>query len=659
MEIPLLTDITIILGLSVLVVYVFQKLRLPTILGFLMTGLIVGPYGLSFVSASHEIDVLSEIGIILLLFIIGMEFSLKSLIAIKKTVFVGGSFQVGFTILLVFGIAYLMGFGAPEATFLGFVFALSSTAIVLKILQERSEVNSPHGKISLAILIFQDIIVVPMMLLTPLMAGQSDDIFGAVLQLVLKTVAVLLVVWFGARLIIPRLLYEVAKTKSRELFLLFVVVICFSVAWATSAIGLSLALGAFIAGLVISESEYSHQATGIIIPFREIFTSFFFVSIGMLLDISFLFIHLPVILGLLVAVILLKAGVAAVASLILKYPMRVAITVGLCLFQVGEFAFILSKSGMEYGLLTGDVYQYFLSVSILSMAITPFVIQYAEPITRLLVKSPQSGLKTTNSSSTSEEKFLEELHDHTMIIGYGVNGRNVAHAARFADIPYVIIEMNAATVRAEKAKGEPIYFGDATNEVVLEHLKVYRARVAVVAISDPPATKRVIISIRAICPTVHVIVRTRFMNEMDEYHRLGADEVIPEEFETSIEIFSRMLHKYLVPQDEVEHFVQEIRSDNYEILRPQSARNRHIAPLSIPDINITSLKVQSDNNNIVGRKIRDANIRLEHSINILAIQRNEQYITHIEADTVIYQDDILYLAGSPEAIAAFNEKIKL
>ncbi len=659
MEIPLLTDITIILGLSVLVVYVFQKLRLPTILGFLMTGLIVGPYGLSFVSASHEIDVLSEIGIILLLFIIGMEFSLKSLIAIKKTVFVGGSFQVGFTILLVFGIAYLMGFGAPEATFLGFVFALSSTAIVLKILQERSEVNSPHGKISLAILIFQDIIVVPMMLLTPLMAGQSDDIFGAVLQLVLKTVAVLLVVWFGARLIIPRLLYEVAKTKSRELFLLFVVVICFSVAWATSAIGLSLALGAFIAGLVISESEYSHQATGIIIPFREIFTSFFFVSIGMLLDISFLFIHLPVILGLLVAVILLKAGVAAVASLILKYPMRVAITVGLCLFQVGEFAFILSKSGMEYELLTGDVYQYFLSVSILSMAITPFVIQYAEPITRLLVKSPQSGLKTTNSSSTSEEKFLEELHDHTMIIGYGVNGRNVAHAARFADIPYVIIEMNAATVRAEKAKGEPIYFGDATNEVVLEHLKVYRARVAVVAISDPPATKRVIISIRAICPTVHVIVRTRFMNEMDEYHRLGADEVIPEEFETSIEIFSRMLHKYLVPQDEVEHFVQEIRSDNYEILRPQSARNRHIAPLSIPDINITSLKVQSDNNNIVGRKIRDANIRLEHSINILAIQRNEQYITHIEADTVIYQDDILYLAGSPEAIAAFNEKIRL
>lgn len=662
MEIPLLPDITIILGLSVLVIYLFQRLNLPTILGFLMTGIVAGPHGLSLIEASHEVEVLSEIGVILLLFIIGMEFSLKSLVAIKNTVFIGGFFQVGITILLVFLVAYFTGFDVSQATFLGFIFSLSSTAIVLKLLQERSEVNSPHGKISLAILIFQDIIVVPMMLLIPLIAGQSDNIVGSLLSLLLKTVIVVLVVWFGARLLIPKLLYEVAKTKSRELFILFVVVICFSVAWATSSIGLSLALGAFIAGLIISESEYSYQATGIIIPFREIFTSFFFVSIGMLLDLSFLITHIGIILVLLVAVIVIKTLVTAGAALLLKYPLRTALLAGLSLFQIGEFAFILSKTGMEYELLTGDVYQYFLSVSILSMAITPFIMQNAEKVTNLFVKSTLpttlAGTRSKNATATDEEK-LENLKDHIMIIGYGVNGRNVAQAAKFANIPYVIIEMNAETVRVEKAKGEPIYYGDATNEFILEHLKVYSARVAVIAISDPPATKRVITSIRSICPTVHVIVRTRFMKDMDEYHHLGANEVIPEEFETSIEIFTRMLNKYLVPQDEIEHFVQNIRSDNYEMLRPQEHASRRIAPISIPDINITSLRVQSGNSQIVGKKIMESNIRSAYGVNILAIQRNEQYITDIEPDTEIHQDDILYLTGNQEAINAFNEKIKV
>lgn len=659
----MLTDITIILGLSVLVIYLFQRIKLPTILGFLMTGIVAGPYGLSLINASHEVEMMAEIGVILLLFIIGMEFSLKSLIAIKNTVLIGGLIQVGLSILLVFLMAYFTGFDVSEAIFLGFIFCLSSTAIVLKLLQERSEVSSPHGKIALAILIFQDIVVVPMMLLTPLIAGQSDDIVGSLLQLVLKTAAVVLVVWFGARLIIPWLLHEVAKTKSRELFILFIVVICFSVAWATAAIGLSLALGAFIAGLIISESEYSYQATSIVIPFREIFTSFFFVSIGMLLDLSFLIDHILVILGLLVAIMIIKTLVAAVAALALKYPLRTAVLAGLTLFQIGEFAFILSKTGMAYDLISGDVYQYFLSVSILSMAITPFVIQNSGTITRLFTRSVLTDAlsqKGRNSTGATPEDQLEKLKDHTIIIGYGVNGRNVAQAARFARIPYVIIEMNAETVRAEKAKGELIFYGDATNEFILEHLKVYSARVAVIAISDPVATKSVIMSIRSICPTVHVIVRTRFMKEMEDYYRLGANEVVPEEFETSVEIFTRMLNKYLVPQDEILDFVHNIRSDHYEMLRPHEATTRRsVAPVSIPDINITSLKVQSGDGHIVGKKVRESNVRSVYGINILAIQRDAHYITDIKADTEIRQDDILYLAGNPEAIAAFNDKIKV
>lgn len=662
MEIPLLTEITIILGASVLVIYLFQKLNLPTILGYLMTGILAGPHMLALISASHEVEVLAEIGVILLLFIIGMEFSLKSLAAIKNSVFIGGSVQVGFTILATALIAIWAGFEFNSALFLGFVFSLSSTAIVLKLLQERNEVNSPHGKIALAILIFQDIIVVPMMLLTPMLSGQEGNIWVVLLELLLKAVAVIVVVLFGARYLIPILLHEVAKTKSRELFILFVVVICFAVAWATSSIGLSLALGAFLAGLVISESDYSYQATGFIIPFREIFTSFFFVSIGMLLDVSFLIEHLFIILGMLGLVFLFKALIAGLAAFILKYPIRTAILTGLSLFQIGEFAFILSKVGMENDLLTDTTYQYFLAVSILSMAITPFVIQNSEAVTRLFSKSSLSDKLSTlggSKETPKAEELIENLKDHTIIIGYGVNGKNVARAAKFANIPYVIIEMNAETVRQERAKGEPILYGDATNHFILEHVKVYSARVAIIAISDPPATKGVVSSIRSICPTVHVIVRTRFMHEMTEQLHLGASEVIPEEFETSVEIFTRLLHKYLITQDEIERFVQNIRSDNYEMLRPHEISHKRITKVSIPNLNISTLRVQSGNKEVVGKKIDESRIRSKFGVNILAIQRDEDYLSNIEPDTEIKQNDILYLAGRPEDISRFHETIKI
>ncbi|MEK6481967.1 cation:proton antiporter [Catalinimonas sp. 4WD22] len=662
MEIPLLTDITIILGASVFVIYLFQRLNLPTILGYLMTGIIAGPYVLALISASHEVEVLAEIGVILLLFIIGMEFSLKSLAAIKKSVLIGGAVQVGLTIVVTALVAMWAGFAMNKAIFLGFVFSLSSTAIVLKLLQERNEMNSPHGKVALAVLIFQDIIVVPMMLLTPILSGNGGDIWMSLGELLLKAVAVIVILLYGARYLIPFLLHEVAKTKSRELFILFVVVICFAVAWATSSIGLSLALGAFLAGLVISESDYSYQATGFIIPFREIFTSFFFVSIGMLLDVVFLIDNLLLILGLLFLVFVFKSLIAGSAAFILGYPLRTVILTGLSLFQVGEFAFILSDVGIENELLSENTYQYFLSVSILSMAITPFIIQNSGKVTRLFSKTKlpdKIPVKTKSGEGEEMDELIEKLKDHTIIIGYGVNGRNVAQAAKFAKIPYVIIEMNAETVRVERAKGEPILFGDATNPFILEHVKVYSARVAIVAISDPPATKGVVSSIRAICPTVHMIVRTRFMYEMSEQLQLGASEVIPEEFETSVEIFTRLLHKYLVPHDEIERFVQTVRSDNYEILRPREFVYKGIAGINIPNMNISSLRVQNTNKEVVGKTIDESKIRSRFGVNILAIQREEDYLSHIEADTEIRQDDILFLAGKPEDISRFHELIKV
>lgn len=663
MEIPLLSDIVIILGLSVFVILLFQRFRLPTILGFLITGIVAGPHGLSLITASHEVEILSEIGVILLLFIIGLEFSLKSLSAIKNAVFVGGTLQVFVTVLLVALMAYFFNFPTGEAVFLGFLFSLSSTAIVLKLLQERGEMGTPHGKIILAILIFQDIIVVPMMLFTPLIAGESDNITSSLLILAGKGIMVIVIVLVSARYIVPHLLFQVAKTKNKEIFILSIVVICFAVAWLTSSIGLSLALGAFMAGLIISESEYSHQATSNIIPFREVFTSFFFVSIGMLLDVVFLWEHLAVILLLTAVTFVLKAIIATAAAYVLKYPIRTALLVGLSLFQVGEFAFILSKYGLEYDILTPTVYQYFLSVSILTMALTPFVIKWGEPMVCLILKVPIPSRLKEHAASQIDVESIEhgDLDDHIIIIGFGINGKNLAKAAKQANIPYVILELNAATVKSERLNGEPIYYGDAVEENILSHVAIHKARVAVIAISDPAATKRIIVNIRNISKKVFIVVRTRFIQEMDENYHLGADEVIPEEFETSIEIFTRVLTKYLIPRDQIETFINGIRADNYEMLRSFQTKGpfTRLHGLDLTDVEIATLTLERNSKSVAGKTLEESNIRKNYGITLVAIKRDNKIISDINGETKIYQNDIMYVFGNTKDINNFYEKVKL
>lgn len=666
METPLFQDIVVILGLSVVVLLIFQKLKLPTILGFLITGMIAGPYGLSLIEAIEEVDKMAELGVILLLFIIGLEFSLKSLSAIKRSVFIGGSLQVGITIFVTALILYLLDYSVSEAVFTGFLFSLSSTAIVLKLLQEKGEINSPHGRFSLAVLIFQDIIVVPMMLVAPMLGGQSQNIYTEILWLLVKGGFIIGFVIVAARYIVPTLLYQVARTKSKELFVLTIVVICFAVAWLTSEMGLSLALGAFMAGLIISESEYSHQATSNILPLREVFTSFFFVSIGMLLDLNFFIHHAGFILLLTVITVIGKGIVVWISALILKYPVRTTILVSLSLFQVGEFSFILSKTGMEYNLLSGNLYQYFLSVAILSMGITPFVINAHDVICNFLIKTPipravKDRLMQSANQSIQQLDEGAPYEDHLIIVGYGINGKNVARAAKMANIPYLILELNAQTVKQEKAKGEPIMYGDAIDDMILKHVYIHKARVVVVAISDPTATKKIISGIRAISNKVYIIIRTRFLKDIDENLNLGANEVIPEEFETSIEIFTRVLNKYLVPLNEIDNFIRQIRADNYEMLRPANKLHpeKRSPQIEVPGIEIATLTAQKEGNGIIGRKISESQVRETYGVTILAIKRDKTFIQEVTPDLEIRQDDVLYVFGKPEAIAEFDKKIKI
>jgi len=651
MEILLLNDIIVIFGLAIAVLFICHRLHVPAVVGFLLTGIFVGPYGFGLVKAVHEVEILAEIGIVLLLFTIGIEFSLERLLQIRKPVLMGGSLQVSLTFLATLFIARQLGQAFGEAVFIGFLVALSSTAIVLKLIQERAEVDSPHGRTTLGILIFQDIIIVPMILVTPLLAGATGNLVESVLVLLAKGIGIILLVMVSTKWIVPRVLYQIARTRNQEVFLLSVIVICLGVAWLTSKAGLSLALGAFLAGLIISESEYSHQALGNILPFRDVFTSFFFVSIGMLLDVGFLFQQPVSIVLIAFGVLVLKSIIACFAAVLLGLHFRTSILVGLAVSQVGEFSFILSRTGIEHGLLAGNIYQMFLAFSILSMAATPFIITLAPRAADIILRLPLPKRLISGFYPVSEIK-VKDKKDHLIIIGFGVNGRNLARAARLSGIPYAVIEMNPETVRNEQARGEPIYYGDSTQEVVLQRANIKDARIVVTAINDPSSTRRITEIIRRLNPKVHLIVRSRYLQEMKYLYEVGANEVIPEEFETSVEIFTRVLAKYLIPRDEIEVLVAEIRSEGYEMFRSLFKESSSFSDLNLqlPDVEISTLRVV-ERSPLIGKSLAEIDMRKKYGVTVLAIRRNLQILSNPNVNMPFRATDVLFVLGQPDMVA--------
>lgn len=644
-----LNEIVIILGLAVGVIFVCSRLKIPSIVGFLLTGIMAGPYGLALIESSEQVHVTAEIGVIFLLFSIGLEFSFQSLREIKKTVLLGGGLQVLLTVVFTEVIARFMGMPVNQAIFLGFLVSLSSTAIVLKQLGEKAEMDTPQGKIDLGILVFQDIAVVAMMLFTPLLGAGTAEIQSP-LYILAKTAGVIVLVIVLAMYVIPPLLYQITRTQSRELFLLSIILICFAVAWLTSSAGLSLALGAFLAGLIIAESEYSHQAMANIMPFIDTFTSIFFISIGMLLNLQTMAENLALVAVFTILLLFIKSLVALLATIVLGYPLRTAIIVGFSLSQVGEFSFILAQTGIDNGLLGGNLYQVFLAASILTMMMTPFLMNYAPRIADAvyrwhLPERLRSGILPW--CSEIEEKV--PMNDHLIIVGFGINGRNLSRAACYAGIPYVILEINADTVKKEKENGEPIYYGDATHEVVLDAVNIESARVVVIAISDAAATRRIINTIRRINPTVYIIVRTRFVSNVQDLYELGASEVIPEEYETSIEIFARVLSRYLIPEDEIENFIDQVRKEDYEMFRTRSRNAAREMPLHLSGVDIATVRVEPGYL-ANGKCLAEIDLRNKLGLTVLAIYREDKVISNPGGNDIVKSGDKLIVIGEPEKL---------
>jgi CPA2 family monovalent cation:H+ antiporter-2 len=655
MHIPLLLDLLLIFGLAVPVLLVCHRLRIASVVGFLITGVIVGPHSFGIIGDATDIKILAEIGIVFLLFTIGIEFSLDNLLRIKRFVFAGGTLQVLLTIAAVFLVSSKAGLGYGPSVFNGFLLSLSSTAIVLKLLQERAEVESPHGQATLGLLIFQDIVVVPMMILTPFLAGAPGQNQGSLFLLLAKGIGLIALVLLSAKWLVPRILYQITRTRSRELFLLSTLAMCFAVAFLSYGLGLSLALGAFMAGLIVSKTDFSFETLGNIIPFRDVFASLFFVSIGMLLDLRF-FLQNPLhILMIAFIVIVVKSILACAVVLVLRYPLRTSILTGLALCQVGEFSFVLFDRGQQVGLLPPHLLQLFLDVSVVTMALTPFIIALGPRITDIFSRLIPARVRTgwAVGSGSKDTKQPQKLRDHLIIVGFGLNGRNLARAAGMAGIPYLILEMNSQTVKRERDKGEPIYYGDAAQEEVLKHANVGEARILVLVISDPEACRRITAVARKENPRIFILVRTRFLAEMGRLYALGANEVIPEEFETSIEIFSRVLSKYLIPRHEIEALIGETRADGYQMFRSLSKESTSFGDLKhyLPDVEVSTIRI-TEGSPVRGRSIGQSELRKKHGVTVLAIRREGQLISSPDADTFLKENDLLILIGAPAKLTS-------
>ena len=658
MELEFLKSLVIILFISAIIVFVLGRLKISSIVGFLIAGVIVGPHGAHLIEDVRDVELFAEIGVILLMFTIGLEFSLKNLLRLRRSVFGGGLLQTFLTIaVVVFLISFFFQHSLNIAIFEGFLVSLSSTAIVMKILQERSEIYSPHGRMSLGMLIFQDLCVVPFMLLIPVLAGNGGGIQDITVT-ILRAFLVIGIVLFAANWGVPRILHQVVSTRSRELFVITIILLCLGTALITSTFGLSLALGAFLAGIIISESEYAAQAISDILPFKESFTGLFFISIGMLLNISFLRLNLWTITGIVLVIILLKIITSAVSSSISGQTLQNSIQTGFYLSQIGEFSFILAVAGKNHGLITEDIYQIFLSASILTMIITPFVIMVSSPTAIWLISRSLFDRLERIRRVEEKERFPAKRTGHVIITGFGINGRNLARVLRESDIPYVVLEMNNNTVRKMKKMGEPIFYGDGTSREILHKLGIHSAKVLVVAISDASATRRIVQIARKENPELHIIVRTRYVAEIDHLTDSGANEVIPEEFETSVEIFSRVLHYYHTPINVISDHIENVRKDCYSVLRG----------VALPKKELTErqelLKGMETETYLIrntswadGLSLRGLNLRVETGATIIAIKRTDNIHHNPPSDFILKAGDILLFIGTKEDIGRAIEYI--
>jgi monovalent cation:H+ antiporter-2, CPA2 family len=645
---------------AVLGVVACRTLKLPPMLGYLAVGVVIGPNALALAQDSVGVQHLGEFGVVFLMFVIGLEFNLPKLRAMRRHVFGLGLFQVVLTMLVATIGSLMFAVMAPSiwkiswqtALALSGALAMSSTAIVVKLMAERLELESEHGKRVMGVLLFQDLAVVPLLVLIPALGSSPEDLFMALAIAAVKAVVLITVLLVGGHGVMRWWLTLVARRKSEELFVLNLLLITLGLAWLTELAGLSLALGAFIAGMLISETEYKHQVETDIRPFHDVLLGLFFITIGMMLDWRLVLERWPLVLVLLTLPVLFKLVLVTLLAKSLGATTGVSLRTGLYLAQAGEFGFVLLTLAQQSALVPPSLLNPILASMVLSMLTTPFIIMYSNRIVMKLVSS--EWLQQSLQMTTIARKSIN-ANKHVIICGYGRSGQNLARVLEGENIPYMALDLDPDRVRQAAAAGQSVVYGDAARLQALMAAGLSRASAVVVTYLDVPGGLKVLANIRAHAPQVPVIVRTQDDHDLEKLQAAGATEVVPEAIEGSLMLASHALALVGVPMRRVIRVVQEQRDARYNLLRGyfHGADDDTMNERDYERLNTVTLPLGAKS---IGKPIGHLALHAV-GVRVVSLRRGSGKNTSVDDDTLLEEGDTLVLSGKPEVLAVAEQKL--
>lgn len=639
----LLMPLLWLFGTATVIVAMLHIKKFPSLLGFLITGVVVGPAGFGVVQDAEAIAIMAEIGIVLLMFTIGLEISLKDLAKMARMVLGGGAFQIAVTSVLFTFIALGAGMSTMSAIALGLVASASSTALVLRLLGDRGELGTQYGRLSLAILLAQDFAVVGLMMVMPMLAKGNVHFLDIGLGLG-EGVLVAAGIYLGARFVFPWVLSKVVELRSREVFLLATMAAVFGTGMIAESLGLSLALGAFVAGLVVSESEFSHQMFAEVLPFRDVFNGLFFASVGLLIDPDAIVENFGFLMVLVLAAVVGKFIIVFVTAKLMKLTFAASLVSGVALAQMGEFGLVLAQQAAVLELISATEHSLVIATAVFTMGLTAVVFPAFSD--RMKLKRAPDELPALH----------EPLNDHVIVVGYGLNGRNVARALRQLGVTFVVVELNQTTVVESDEDEAHVVYGDATTPALLEHLNINSARAIVSAIASAPATREIVSNARHANPDLLIIARTRYVAEIEPLRAIGADVVVPEEFETSIELVGRVMRAYGASDAAIQTEKRRLRGERYRHFLDDEVSSLDLVGLDdlLHALEVVRLRV-GDGSNVVDKTLGELDFRAQTGSTVVALLRDGETVEAPDATTRLSAGDTLVVLGDSKCIGIATE----